>query len=98
MHRQKQIRTDVIAPLRAERTASRTDTFQVVRNNTIRRLTPIECERLQSFPDFWTAYGLDHQNRLTRLSETQRYKMLGNAVTVNVVEFLGQNLSRVIPS
>lgn len=42
----------------------------------IRRLTPKECERLQGFPDDWTAGE----------SDTQRYKMCGNAVTVNVVE------------
>jgi len=41
----------------------------------IRRLTPIECERLQGFPDNWTE----------GVSDTQRYKCLGNAVTVNVV-------------
>jgi len=41
----------------------------------IRRLTPTECERLQGFPDGWTE----------GLSDTQRYKTLGNAVTVNVV-------------
>jgi len=48
----------------------------------IRRLTPIECERLQGFPDGWTE----------GVSDTQRYKLLGNAVTVNVVEFLGWRL------
>lgn len=42
----------------------------------IRRLTPLECERLQDFPDGWTE----------GLSDTQRYKTLGNAVTVNVVQ------------
>lgn len=45
----------------------------------IRRLIPVECERLQGFPDGWTE----------GVSDTQRYKCLGNAVTVNVVEFLG---------
>lgn len=44
----------------------------------IRRLTPTECERLQGFPDGWTE----------GLSDTQRYKCLGNAVTVNVVEYI----------
>ena len=47
----------------------------------IRRLTPIECERLQGFPDNWTAEGVDGA-----ISDTQRYKMCGNAVTVNVVQ------------
>jgi DNA (cytosine-5)-methyltransferase 1 len=42
----------------------------------IRRLTPLECERLQSFPDYWTE----------GVSDTKRYNQLGNAVTVNVVE------------
>ena len=42
----------------------------------IRRLTPVECERLQGFPDNWTG----------GVSDTQRYKTLGNAVTVNVVK------------
>lgn len=41
----------------------------------IRRLTPIECERLQGFPDNWTIG-----------SDTQRYKQCGNAVTTKVVE------------
>jgi DNA (cytosine-5)-methyltransferase 1 len=42
----------------------------------IRRLTPTECERLQGFPDGWTE----------GFSDTQRYKMMGNAVTVNVIK------------
>lgn len=46
----------------------------------IRRLTPLECERLQGFPDNWTAQGTDGA-----ISDSQRYKMCGNAVTVNVV-------------
>ncbi len=51
----------------------------------IRRLTPIECERLQGFPDNWTA----------GLSDTQRYKCMGNAVTVNVVEAIGRRMIEV---
>lgn len=47
---------------------------------TVRRLTPLECERLQAFPDNWTAEGVDGP-----ISDTQRYKMCGNAVTTNVI-------------
>lgn len=47
----------------------------------IRRLTPLETERLQGFPDQWTAEGIDGP-----ISDTQRYKMCGNAVTTNVVQ------------
>jgi len=57
-----------------------TDKPQSTRN--IRRLTPLECERLQSFPDGWTE----------GISDTQRYKCLGNAVTVNVIEAIGRQL------
>jgi len=45
-------------------------------------LTPLECERLQGFPDGWTE----------GISDTQRYKCLGNAVTVNVIEAIGKQL------
>lgn len=48
----------------------------------IRRLTPLECERLQGFPDGWTE----------GVSDTQRYKCLGNAVSVPVVRAIGERL------
>ena len=60
-------------------------------DNNIRRLTPIECERLQGFPDNWTEYG-----ESGKISDTQRYKMCGNAVTVDVVEAVAKNIIKVI--
>ena len=51
--------------------------------NKIRRLTPTECERLQGFPDKWTE----------GVSDTQRYRQLGNAVTVPVVEYILERLN-----
>ena len=50
----------------------------------IRRLTPLECERLQGFPDNWTLLGGSSADQV--MSDTQRYKMCGNAVTTNVVQ------------
>lgn len=44
----------------------------------VRRLTPLECERLQGYPDGWTA--LDHEDK--PVSDTQRYKALGNSFAV----------------
>ena len=64
---------------------------QAVIDNKIRRLTPIECERLQGFPDNWTEYG-----ESGKISDTQRYKMCGNAVTVDVVEAVAKNIIKVI--
>jgi len=52
--------------------------------DSIRRLTPLECERLQGFPDGWTRWALIDGKKV-EVSDTQRYKCLGNAVTVNVV-------------
>ena len=56
-------------------------------DNKVRRLTPKECERLQGFPDDWTAYA-DGQ----KISDTQRYKMCGNAVSVPVVELVAKKI------
>ena len=55
----------------------------------IRRLTEIECERLQGFPDNWTQYG-NYNGRIRRISKTKRYKLIGNAVTVDIVELIAK--------
>jgi len=52
----------------------------------IRRLTPTECERLQGFPDGWTEYGINEKGEQIKISDTQRYRSLGNAVTTNVIK------------
>ncbi|MFA5349079.1 MAG: DNA (cytosine-5-)-methyltransferase [Candidatus Paceibacterota bacterium] len=58
----------------------------------IRRLTPIECERLQAFPDDYTKHGIDEKGKLIEISDSQRYKVLGNAVTTVVIEELIRRL------
>jgi len=58
----------------------------------IRRLTPLEAERLQGFPDGWTESGVDMKGNYVAISDTQRYRCLGNAVTVNVIEGIMKNL------
>ncbi len=81
------------------------------RTGGVRRLTPIECERLQGFPDNWTSIGVEcsaecqcydlpnerkagehFHSCYKAISDTQRYKTLGNAVTVNVVAFVMSKL------
>ena len=51
----------------------------------VRRLTPTECERLQGFPDGWTQLG--------DTPDSRRYSALGDAVTVNVSEWIGRRLA-----
>lgn len=57
----------------------------------VRRLTEIECERLQGFPDNWTQYG-DYNGIIKPIAKTQRYKLIGNAVTVDIVELIAKRL------
>lgn len=60
-------------------------------NTAVRRLTPLECERLQGFPDNWTLLGAGGK----QISDAQRYRMMGNAVAVPVVEWIAQRLMRL---
>jgi DNA (cytosine-5)-methyltransferase 1 len=53
----------------------------------IRRLTPLECERLMGLPDNWTKYGMNAKGQY-ELSDSARYKLCGNGVVVNVVKEL----------
>ena len=57
----------------------------------LRRLTPIECERLQGFPDNWTQHGVSGIK-----SDSQRYKMCGNAVTVDVVSAVAKKIADIL--
>ena len=57
----------------------------------VRRLTEIECERLQGFPDNWTQYG-DYNGTIKSIARTQRYKLIGNAVTVDIVTMIAKRL------
>ena len=62
---------------------------------SIRRLTPIECERLQAFPDNWTRYGI-FNNIKKEIKDGRRYKMLGNAVTTNVISAIVNKMLYVL--
>jgi len=54
----------------------------------IRRLTPTECERLQGLPDGYTKYGRKEDGTVYEISDTQRYKMLGNGWTLPVIKHI----------
>ena len=64
-------------------------------NYQIRRLTPVECERLQGFPDNHTAVGV-YDGETKPISNTQRYKMCGNAVTVDVVHAIAKQITKIL--
>ena len=83
---QKNIQGDYAFTVDAGQTAGVTDGMRV------RRLTLLECERLMSWPDDWTKYGLYHERgrpgdvEVYETSDSQRYKMCGNGVVSKVVE------------
>jgi DNA (cytosine-5)-methyltransferase 1 len=54
----------------------------------IRKLTPLECERLQGLPDGWTEFY--HDGR--RVSDSERYERCGRTITIPVVEAIGRRL------
>ena len=56
--------------------------------NLIRRLTPLECERLQGFPDGWT--------NIPGASDSARYKALGNSVAIPCVEYVMRGITMVL--
>ncbi len=73
---------DGIAPTVMSRWGTNGNNVPLTLEKTVRRLTPKECERLQGFPDDWTAGQAD----------SNRYKQMGNAVTVPVVEWIVKRL------
>ena len=77
--------------LRGYKNSTSTGSFIKTKDNKIRYLTEIECERLQGFPDNWTQYG-DYNGTIKPIAKTQRYKLIGNAVTVDIVELIAKRL------
>lgn len=78
----------IIIPSKTKRTKSKGKSETLA---TIRRFTPLECERLQGFPDHWTTKGKE-EKAIIQLSDSQRYKLMGNAVSVPVVKAIALRL------
>ena len=76
----------IAPPLKAESgSTGKGDAAPLLFDRAVRRLTPLECERLQGFPDLWTE---GH-------SDSARYRMIGNAVCVPVAEWIGRRIMEV---
>ena len=61
---------------------------------TIRKLSPIEAERLQTLPDNYTALGIDDEGKTVKTSTTQRYKAIGNGWTVDVIAHILSHVAK----
>ena len=69
-------------------------TTYIKTNNVVRRLTPIECERLQGFPDNFT--NIPWANKATA-PDSRRYKALGNSMAVPVMRWIGKRIQESQP-
>jgi DNA (cytosine-5)-methyltransferase 1 len=74
-------------------TLTKTDEHGVMQGSTVRRLTPVECERLQGFPDNWTRIpwrGATAEN----CPDGPRYKACGNSMAVPGMRWIGERISK----
>lgn len=74
------------------------ETYQV-QNMVVRRLTPMECERLQGFPDHWTDIGewTDEKGKKHKDADSPRYKALGNSIALPFWDWMLRRMARYLP-
>lgn len=80
--------------LRGYKNSSSTGSFIKTKDNKIRYLTEIECELLQGFSENWTQYG-DYNGKIKSIPQKERYNLIGNAVTVDIVELIAKRLKLI---
>lgn len=64
----------------------------------VRRLMPVECERLQGLPDGHTAWGINEKGERVEMSDSARYRMIGNGVSVPVIEWIAKRTRKMMES
>ena len=82
------IQGDVSATMTADMAGPTHSGPKVMQNMAVRRLTPIECERLQGFPD-------DYTNIKDKCPDGPRYKAMGNSMAVPVMRWIGERINKV---
>lgn len=70
-----------------------------ITNMVVRRLTPMECERLQGFPDHWTDIGewTDEKGKKHKDADSPRYKALGNSIALPFWDWMLRRMARYLP-
>lgn len=70
----------------------------VAENTVVRRLTPLECERLQGYPDGWTDIGewIDTKGKKHKDADSPRYKALGNSIALPFWEWMAERMTKVL--
>jgi DNA (cytosine-5)-methyltransferase 1 len=80
------IQGDVSATMTADMAGPTHSGPKVMQNMAVRRLTPVECERLQGFPDNYT--------NIPKAADGNRYKALGNSMAVPVMRWIGERINQ----
>lgn len=72
----------------------------VMLHNIVRRLTPLECERLQGYPDRWTDIGdwTDSKGKLHKAADAPRYKALGNSIALPFWDWMLRRMAGYLPT
>ena len=65
----------------------------MIAESIVRRLTPLECERLQGMPDNWSNYGVDESGKVFELSDSARYRLQGNGIATPFWKYLLKRIS-----
>ena len=92
---------DVAQTLRAKANCAYREDAETypVQNMVVRRLTPMECERLQGYPDHWTDIGewTDEKGKKHKDADSPRYKALGNSIALPFWEWMLRRMARYLP-
>lgn len=74
------------------------NTPMIEQNAVVRRLTPLECERLQGYPDGWTDIGewVDSKGKKHKEADSPRYKALGNSIALPFWEWMAARMVKVL--
>ena len=78
------------------KSASRSKHLLKTASNQSRRLTPVELETLNMFPDNFTKYGKDRDGNIYELLNTKRAFLMGNALVVGCVKKIGEEFSKIM--
>lgn len=75
------------------------NTDLAITNMVVRRMTPMECERLQGFPDHWTDIGewTDEKGKKHKDADSPRYKALGNSIALPFWDWMLRRMARYLP-
>lgn len=91
---------EVNGTLQAKESGQSLNLNNTVRQNMVaRRLTPMECERLQGFPDHWTDIGewIDEKGKKHKDADSPRYKALGNSIALPFWDWMLRRMARYLP-